>query len=629
MTSQTASALGSNLLSNPSFESFSGSGSGTVGDPYIITNVNQLQEMKDNLSGYYALGNDINASDTRTWNENLENENEYFGFEPIGTAASRFTGSLDGRGYEISNLYINRSGTDNVGLFGYVGSGGVVENVGLENENVRGQNRVGGLAGVNAGTVSNCYSTSSVSGGDWYVGGLVGTNYGTVSNCYSTGTASCKVSCVGGLVGRNDGTVSNCYSTSSVSGGGGWYAAGLVGYNYGGTVSNCYSTGSVSGTNGIGGLVGNNTGTVSNCYSTGSVSGGDWYVGGLVGCGSGTVSNCYSTGSVSGSLSSVGGLVGGNLGGTVSNCYSTGTVSGGVQDVGGIAGGNYWGGIVSNCYSTGSVSCNGYVGGLVGWNEGTVSGCYSTGGVSGGYAVGGLVGANVGTVSNSFYDENTSGQNDNTGKGEPKTTAEMKNVRTFTDNTWSVGLTAPWDFVGNPYYDENNENIWNINPAINNGYPFLSFFYPIGVSFTLNLWAGWNMISFPVMPDNKDPHSIFPGDYTMFRWDAENKRYVLCTDENIENGVGYWVYVFAAENVVVSGTPVDSLTLSLWAGWNLIGVPLGGANIANPDDTPDGSVLPYAFTWDAENRMYTPPITNLVAGAGYWVYALNSCELRL
>jgi hypothetical protein len=155
--------------------------------------------------------------------------------------------------------------------------------------------------------------------------------------------------------------------------------------------------------------------------------------------------------------------------------------------------------------------------------------------------------------------------------------------------------------------------------------------YEVGgeTPFTFRLWAGWNMISFPVMPDDKDPHSIFPGDYTMFKWNAVIKQYVLCTDENIENGVGYWVYVFAAENVVVSGTPVNSLTLPLSAGWNLIGVPLGGASIVDPDDDPDGSVLPYAFTWDPENRRYTPPITDLVAGAGYWVYALNSCVLSL
>jgi len=92
-----------------------------------------------------------------------------------------------------------------VGLFGYVGSGGVVKNMGLENVNVVGGWDVGGLVGQNYyGTVSNCYSTGSVSGGYDRVGGLVGQNYyGTVSNCYSTGSVSGGYDRVGGLVGYN------------------------------------------------------------------------------------------------------------------------------------------------------------------------------------------------------------------------------------------------------------------------------------------------------------------------------------------------------------------------------------------------------------------------------------------
>ena len=140
------------------------------------------------------------------------------------------------------------------------------------------------------------------------------------------------------------------------------------------------------------------------------------------------------------------------------------------------------------------------------------------------------------------------------------------------------------------------------------------------------------MISFPVMPDNLDPDSVFSGYYLMYRWDAENRKYVISggsavePDTPIAPGVGYWVSVLAAENVVVSGTPVDNLTLSLSAGWNLIGSPLGGASIADPDDTPDNSVLPPAYTWDGSKYVNT---TNLVAGAGYWVSAWNSCVLRL
>ena len=159
-----------------------------------------------------------------------------------------------------------------------------------------------------------------------------------------------------------------------------------------------------------------------------------------------------------------------------------------------------------------------------------------------------------------------------------------------------------------------------------------AFTVTTSVSFTLDLRAGWNMASFPVQPDNRDPDSMFSGYYLMYRWDAAGRSYVTSggssvePDEPIENGVGYWVYVLAAENVLVSGTPVDNLTLSLSTGWNLIGSPLGGASIANPDDTPDNSVLPPAYTWSGSGYVNT---TDLVAGAGYWVYALNSCTLRL
>ena len=48
-------------------------------------------------------------------------------------------------------------------------------------------------------------------------------------------------------MGWNYGSISNCYSTGSVSGSDSIVIGGLVGYNYGGSISNCYSTGSVSG----------------------------------------------------------------------------------------------------------------------------------------------------------------------------------------------------------------------------------------------------------------------------------------------------------------------------------------------------------------------------------------------
>jgi flagellin-like protein len=251
------------------------------------------------------------------------------GFNPVGTydyveQTIEFTGSFDGQNHTISNLSINR--LDYVGLFGAIGAGGEVKNVGVINVNITGEKKVGGLVGRNYGTVSNSYSTGNVTGESYDVGGLVGFNY-------------------------NDGTVSNSHSTGNVTGAGD--VGGLVGYNEGGNISNSYSTGNVTGEDEVGGVVGFNEGTVSNSYSTGNVTGESVDVGGLIGYNyDGTVSNSYSTGNVTGE-EYVGGLIGYNDDSTVSNSYSTGNVTG-EKEVGGLVGDNYVGeninGNISNSY---------------------------------------------------------------------------------------------------------------------------------------------------------------------------------------------------------------------------------------------------------------------------------------
>ena len=208
------------------------------------------------LDGEYKLTQDIDASDTVNWNNGS-------GFKPIGTDSDLFLGKFIGNGYKIIGLYINRSNEDYIGLFGYVASGGVVENVGMEDCQIVGRYYVGDLIGHNAGTMSNSYSTGSTSGSD-YVGGLVGVNSNTVYNSYSTGSIQGEYD-VGGLVGDNYGTISNSYSTGSVSGIGA--VGGLLGYNIS-IITNCYSACLVTGDGNIGGLVGYDGGgsTVSNSY---------------------------------------------------------------------------------------------------------------------------------------------------------------------------------------------------------------------------------------------------------------------------------------------------------------------------------------------------------------------------
>ena len=185
-------------------------------DPIEIYDVYDLQAMQNDLTGHYVLANDIDASETATWNSGA-------GFVPIGVY-SAFIGNFDGQGHTITGL--------TAGLFGRC-VGAHIQNVGLENANVTSTGQVGGLAGeIRYCTITNCYTTGSVTGTRG-VGGLVGFvgGYSAITNCYSTSNVSGDVfgSCVGGLVGYFE-----------------WYA----------TITNCYATGNVSSNYTVGGLVG-------------------------------------------------------------------------------------------------------------------------------------------------------------------------------------------------------------------------------------------------------------------------------------------------------------------------------------------------------------------------------------
>ena len=245
-------------------------GSGTSGDPYQIATTDDLIELS-NTSGdwgaYFIQTANISFDEDETqvdWN-NSGSAGPVEGFSPIGAnpegGGTAFTGSYDGGGYTINNLFIDRPLTSDIGLFGY-SDGVTITDIGVTNVDITGKYRVGGLAGSNySSNVSNSYSTGSVSGNNAHIGGLVGNNNSgsTVSNSYSTGSVSGDDN-VGGLVGYNNSgsTVENSYSTGNVNGD--YMVGGLVGRNFSSTVSNSYSTGSVSGNTSVGGLVGDNTG---------------------------------------------------------------------------------------------------------------------------------------------------------------------------------------------------------------------------------------------------------------------------------------------------------------------------------------------------------------------------------
>ena len=256
---------------------------------YTVTTAKGLKAVADiannsNLGINITLDKDINLTGT-TWT-------------PIGIDdKNQYTGTFNGGGHTITGLTMTGS-DEYAGLFGYIGSGGTVKNVKLENVQITSDNQyanVGGVAGYSRGNIENCSVSGSVSG-----------------NRNSDGTDNC----VGGVVGQQ----------------------------YGGTITECTSSAIVDGTNEVGGVVGqtNYGATLTACYATGNVTvtgdgTGSIYVGGVTGDNAlGSLTACYhATGDVTGASGSTGGVVGRNFkdsmigGGIITACYWNGTVTDG------------------------------------------------------------------------------------------------------------------------------------------------------------------------------------------------------------------------------------------------------------------------------------------------------------
>ncbi|WP_405176090.1 cadherin-like beta sandwich domain-containing protein [Paenibacillus sp. FSL H8-0261] len=240
------------VVSQQMIKKYTGNGSGTESEPYLIENADQLSEVRNHMESgtYFKLIADIDLKSYASWT-------------PIGNDSERFKGSIDGNGYKIKNLIIQNNYTSYLGLFGFIDTGSKVTSMRLENVNITGSNFIGAIAGANDGTIDNSYVTGVSINGSGYIGGMVG---------YST-----------------NGSITNSYAIGSVNGY--YYAGGLVGYAFLGTVSDSYASGSVTvnniyGINGVGGLIGYSYFVnISNSYATGTVKPGPGTteVGGLIG----------------------------------------------------------------------------------------------------------------------------------------------------------------------------------------------------------------------------------------------------------------------------------------------------------------------------------------------------------
>ncbi|WP_108944586.1 beta strand repeat-containing protein [Shewanella halifaxensis] len=363
------------------------------------------------------------------------------GWEPIGSSASGFASTLEGNGFGIFNLFINRSSTDNVGLFAAL-DGAIIRNITFAGDllSVTGKSRVAIVAGNHATSAESQFSGLTVGG--------------TVAG----------VSKVGAIYGHAEHfQITNSHVSTQVIGTGN-YIGGLVGEGGDSSVSFIASsgfTGSVTGVKHIGGMVGGAYAvTASYSYVNGSVSSSDSYTGGIFGSSEyGVVEHSFVLGDITSADSYAGGLIGYGDSATITDSFSSATVIADDYAAGLIAYSEYALSI-TNSFATGAVSVT------------TASGPDS----------GGIV-ADLSPVpfteSSVYWDVESSGQltsENNQGVGYSTTDLQAPTSNTGIYATWSA---SDWDFgtasqypalknQGLVFRDADNDGYWQYEDAFDN-----------------------------------------------------------------------------------------------------------------------------------------------------------------
>lgn len=243
-----------------------------------------------------------------TWSQGktviLEKDLELSGPESVPT----FGGTFEGGGHTISGLALTEEGSHQ-GLFRYIQEGGKVSNLAVAGTvSPSGTCRaVGGIAGVNRGTITQCRFAGTVSGTDG-IGGIVGINEATgeVMNCTSGGTVSGE-HYTGGTAGENYGSIVRCVNEARINTQEAEVSPELDSLELG----QLNTTENMPACTDTGGIAGYSKGMIQGCTNRGTVGypHTGYNVGGIVGRQSGIVDGCVNRGSVQG-RKDVGGIAG-------------------------------------------------------------------------------------------------------------------------------------------------------------------------------------------------------------------------------------------------------------------------------------------------------------------------------
>ena len=271
-----------------------------------ISTIEELQKIGNDpaypLDGNYYLSNDIDASNTRNWNEGK-------GFDPIlkieGEEYLGFSGLFEGNGFSIKYIHIDRPENELVGIFGYV-NGADIRNINLSDIQINGGKYTGGFIGYatydelldKSTNLTNIHiNNMEVIGKEW-TGGMLGYSSASIKECSVRGIIKSEGSAAGIAGASRYAKIQNCNAIVDVYGNG---ASGIVGYSQT-NIYECNSGGKLFGKY-CGGIVYMNFNSkivdcFSNCYIDANISGG--YSAGLVGENQWKVTNSYSTGKISG-----------------------------------------------------------------------------------------------------------------------------------------------------------------------------------------------------------------------------------------------------------------------------------------------------------------------------------------
>lgn len=151
----------------------------------------------------------------------------------------------------------------------------------------------------------------------------------------------------------------------------------------------------------------------------------------------------------------------------------------------------------------------------------------------------------------------------------------------------------------------------------------LTIRHALDVARTVNLRSGWNMVSLPVAPDDRTYGAVFPTSIgeTLYRFSGS---YVPPTGGIMEPGSAYWLRFPSAVDRDIRGQELETVTLSLDAGWNMVAPPgcsMPASHLIDGDLTLSGTLFGFLGVYALTNEM--------LPGGGYWIRASRAGQVTL